>query len=162
MARRTLAIAAIGAALSLVIGLSADAATKKPAPKLVKYKVVDGNSIPKSLTGKAGDAVAGKKLAVHRKKGNCLACHVMPIPEEQFHGEIGPDLSDAGSNYSEAELRMRLVDPKVLNPDTIMPAFLKADGHDVLKKFKGKTILKAQDIEDIIAYLMTLKGSYSQ
>jgi sulfur-oxidizing protein SoxX len=110
------------------------------------------------LTGKAGDPVAGKKLAVQRKKGNCLACHVMPIPEEQFHGEVGPDLSNVGSNYTEAELRMRLVDPKVLNPDTIMPAFLKPGTHDVLKKFKGKTIIKAQDIEDIIAYLMTLKG----
>jgi sulfur-oxidizing protein SoxX len=122
-----------------------------------EYSVVD-NTIPASLTGKAGDPVAGKKLAIQRKKGNCLACHVMPIPEEQFHGEVGPDLSNVGSNYTEAELRMRLVDPKVLNPDTIMPAFLKPGTHDVLKKFKGKTIIKAQDIEDIIAYLMTLKG----
>mgnify|MGYP003959142977 CR=1 FL=1 len=152
MTYRTILSTAVGAVLCGALFTSADAA---------EYMIVD-DTIPASLTGKAGDAVAGKKLAVHRKKGNCLACHVMPIPEEQFHGEIGPDLSDAGSNYSEAELRMRLVDPKVLNPDTIMPAFLKADGHDVLKKFKGKTILKAQDIEDIIAYLMTLKGSYSQ
>jgi sulfur-oxidizing protein SoxX len=148
MTYRTILSTLAGAVLCGALVTSANAA---------EYTVVD-NTIPASLTGKAGDPVAGKKLAVQRKKGNCLACHVMPIPEEQFHGEVGPDLSNVGSNYTEAELRMRLVDPKVLNPDTIMPAFLKPGTHDVLKKFKGKTIIKAQDIEDIIAYLMTLKG----
>ena len=125
------------------------------------FTVVD-NTIPTSLTGKAGDPMAGKKTAINRKKGNCLACHVMPIPEEQFHGEIGPDLSDVGSNYTEAELRMRVVDAKMINPDTIMPAFLKVPQNRVLKKFQGKTILSAQEVEDIVAYLMTLKGQYSQ
>lgn len=86
----------------------------------------------------------------------------MPIPEEQFHGEVGPDLGESGSNYSAAELRMRLVDPKVLNPDTIMPAFLVPGKTAVLKKFAGKTILSPQDVEDIVAYLTTLKGSYSK
>jgi sulfur-oxidizing protein SoxX len=148
MTYRTILSTLAGAVLCGALVTSANAA---------EYTVVD-NTIPASLTGKAGDPVAGKELAVQRKKGNCLACHVMPIPEEQFHGEVGPDLSNVGSNYTEAELRMRLVDPKVLNPDTIMPAFLKPGTHDVLKKFKGKTIIKAQDIEDIIAYLMTLKG----
>jgi sulfur-oxidizing protein SoxX len=148
MTYRTILSTLAGAVLCGALVTSANAA---------EYTVVD-NTIPASLTGKAGDPVAGKKLAVQRKKGNCLACHVMPIPEEQFHGEVGPDLSNVGSDYTEAELRMRLVDPKVLNPDTIMPAFLKPGTHDVLKKFKGKTIIKAQDIEDIIAYLMTLKG----
>ena len=106
--------------------------------------------------------MAGKKIAINRKKGNCLACHVMPIPEEQFHGEIGPDLSDVGSNLSAAEIRVRMVDSKILNPDTIMPAFLKPAEHRVLKKFKGKSILNPQEIEDVVAYLMTLKGQYSQ
>ena len=126
-----------------------------------EYTVVDG-TIPASLTGTPGDPLKGKAAAINRKKGNCLACHVMPIPEEQFHGDLGPELTEVGNNYSEAELRMRIVDPKVLNDETIMPAFLKPGTHDVLKKFKGKTILKPQEIEDIIAYLMTLKGSYSQ
>ncbi len=152
MTYRTILSTLTGAVLCGALAASANAA---------EYVVVD-DTIPASLTGKAGDPAAGKKLAIHRKKGNCLACHVMPIPEEQFHGEIGPDISDAGSNYTEAELRMRLVDPKVLNPDTIMPAFLKTGTTDVLKKFAGKTILKPQEIEDIIAYLMTLKGQYSQ
>ena len=121
------------------------------------YTIVD-DTIPASLTGVPGDPVKGKKLAINRKKGNCLACHQMPIPEQQFRGEIGPDLTMVGSYLSEAEIRMRIVNPKVINPDTIMPAFHKVSLNRVLKKFKGKTILGAQDIEDIIAYLMTLKG----
>jgi len=149
---RTLAIAAVGVALSLaVIG---DAA----AAELVKYKVVDESSIPKSLTGKAGDAKKGRALAINRKKGNCLACHVMPIPEQPFHGNIGPSLVGAGERYSEGELRLRVVDPKVVNEDTIMPSFYRNTGyHRVLKKFKGKTVLSAQEVEDIVAYVKALK-----
>ena len=152
MTYRTILSTLVGLALFGTLAASANAA---------EYMIVDG-TIPESLTGKAGDIANGKKLSVNRKKGNCLACHVMPIPEEQFHGEVGPDISDVGSHFTEAELRLRLVDAKALNPDTIMPAFLKAGTHDVLKKFDGKTILGAQDIEDVIAYLMTLKGQYSQ
>ena len=96
--------------------------------------------------------------SINRKKGNCLACHQMPIPEQPFHGNIGPELVDVGANYSAGELRLRLVNSKVINEDTIMPAFYRNDGYNrVLKKFKGKTILSAQEVEDIIAYLLTLK-----
>lgn len=142
----------------LAVGYDAGAATKKMAPELMKYKIVDEHAIPKSLTGKAGDPANGRKVAIHRKKGNCLACHSMPIPEQQFHGNIGPDLAGVASRYSEGELRLRLVNPKVVNEDTIMPAFYKNDGYTaVLKKFKGKTVISAQEVEDIVAYLMTLK-----
>ena len=152
MKLKTLAVSAIGAAL--LIG----AVDHAGAASMMKYKVVDGTSIPKSLTGKPGDPTNGRKLAIHRKKGNCLACHHMPIPEQQFHGDIGPDLAGVASRYSEGELRLRLVDPKVVNEDTIMPAFYKDSGFTAtLKSFKGKTIISAQDVEDIIAYLMTLK-----
>jgi len=152
MTYRTILSTLVGAALLGTFAFNANAA---------EFMVVD-NTIPDSLTGKAGDPAAGKKAAISRKKGNCLACHVMPIPEEQFHGEVGPDLSEVGSHFTEAELRLRLVDAKALNPDTIMPAFLKPGTVDVLEKFQGKTILNAQEIEDVIAYLMTLKGQYSQ
>jgi sulfur-oxidizing protein SoxX len=124
----------------------------------VKYTIKDGESIPDSLTGKAGDAENGRKVAIDRRKGNCLACHVLPIPEQPFHGEVGPDLSDVGARLSEGELRLRVVDPKVVNEDTIMPAFFKQDGfHRVLKNFQGKTIISAQDVEDVVAYLVTLR-----
>ena len=95
MTYRTILSTLVGLALFGTLAASANAA---------EYMIVDG-TIPESLTGKAGDIANGKKLSVNRKKGNCLACHVMPIPEEQFHGEVGPDISDVGSHFTEAELR---------------------------------------------------------
>lgn len=132
-------------------------AVNAQAADMVKFKIVD-ETIPASLTGKPGDAANGKKVVIGRKKGNCLACHIMPIPEEQFHGLTGPDLHGVGDRMDEAELRMRIVDPKIIDSDTMMPSFYRtADLHRVLKKFEGKTILSAQEVEDVVAYLMTLK-----
>ncbi len=152
---KTLAVSAIGTVLLLCAGQKTGAAAEMA--KLVAYKV-DGYAITKSLTGKPGNAIEGRKVAINRQKGNCLACHVMPIPEQQFHGEIGPDLTGVGSRYKEGELRLRVVNPKALNEDTIMPAFYHLDGlKRVNKKFKGKTVLSAQEVEDVVAYLVTLK-----
>ncbi len=128
------------------------------AEELVQFAVKDSNSIPQSLTGQPGNPESGRKVAIDRKKGNCLACHVMPVPEQPFHGEVGPDLTGVGSRYDAGELRLRIVNPKFANPDTIMPAFYRADGlHRVLKGFEGKTMLSAQQVEDVVAYLVTLK-----
>ena len=125
---------------------------------MVKYKIED-DAIKASLTGKAGDVAKGRKLATNRKKGNCLACHVVSdLKEQQFHGKIAPPLDGAADRYSEGELRLRLVNPKTANEDTIMPSFYEAASlHRVMKKFKGKTILSAQEVEDVLAYVMTLK-----
>ena len=148
-------IAVSGIVMAFIIGFVGSAAD---GAKLVKFEIKDGMSIEKSLTGKPGDAKKGRALSINRKKGNCLACHQMPIPEQPFHGNVGPELVDVGANYSAGELRLRLVNSKVINEDTIMPAFYRNDGYNrVLKKFKGKTILSAQEVEDIIAYLLTLK-----
>ena len=126
--------------------------------QLVAYEVVDEAAIPQALTDQPGDPAKGREVAIHRKKGNCLACHVLPIPEQSFHGEIGPDLNGVASRYEAGELRLRVVDAKIVNPDTIMPAYYRADGlHRVADKFTGKTILSAQEVEDIVAYLQTLK-----
>ena len=145
---------AMTVSLGLLLGAGAQ------AEELVKFEIVGGARIDKSLTGQPGDPVNGRKLAIDRKLGNCLACHVLPIPEQPFHGNVGPDLSETGGNFSEGELRLRVVDSKVLNPDTIMPAFYRNDGFErVLKKFQGKTMLSAQQVEDIVAYLMTLKSN---
>lgn len=128
------------------------------ADELVQFGIVDGSSIPKSLTGKAGDPEKGRAVAIHRKKGNCLACHTMPVPEQPFHGEVGPDLAGVASRLSEGEIRLRIVNPKYANPGTIMPAFYRTEGlHMVAKKFQGKPMLTAEEVEDIVAYLMTLK-----
>ena len=126
--------------------------------QLVAYEVVDEVAIPQALTDQPGDPANGREVAIHRKKGNCLACHVLPIPEQSFHGEIGPDLNGVASRYEEGELRLRVVNAKIVNPDTIMPAYYRADGlHRVSDDFVGKTILSAQEVEDIVAYLLTLK-----
>jgi sulfur-oxidizing protein SoxX len=147
------------AAFAAVIGIAAGSvASAQDSMELVKFMIDDESSIAQSLTGKPGDATAGRAAAINRKQGNCLACHVMPIPEQPFHGQIGPDLAGIADRYTEGELRLRVVDSKVINPDSFMPAFYRNTGyHRVLKKFQGKTILSAEQVEDIVAYLMTLK-----
>ena len=151
MKHNSIKAAFLGLAVGVGFSFTASAA------EMVKFNIVD-ETIPASLTGKPGDAANGKKVVIGRKKGNCLACHVMPIPEEQFHGLTGPDLHGVGDRMDEAELRMRIVDPKIIDSDTMMPSFYRtADLHRVLKKFQGKTILSAQEVEDVVAYLMTLK-----
>ncbi len=154
--RPLLTAVALPLALVLAPALGAGGAA---AEELVAYEVVEG-AIPASLTGVPGDPEAGKAAAVHRQKGNCLACHAMPIPDQPFHGEVGPDLSAVGSYLSEGELRLRLVDSKKINPETSMPGFYKVEGlHRVAEKFRGKPILTAQEVEDVVAYLLTLKGN---
>lgn len=123
----------------------------------VNYQVKNG-AIAQSLTGKKGDPIAGRKVAINRRLGNCLACHTMPIPEQSFQGKIGPNLAGVASRYKEGELRLRIVNPKKINPETFMPAYYRTKGlHRVQKKWRGKTILSAQQVEDVVAYLMTLR-----
>jgi len=143
-------------ATAMGLALAGSLAVGAEAQEMASFTVVD-STIPASLTGTPGDAANGKKVVIDRKKGNCLACHEMPIPEQQFHGKTGPSLHGIGANQTEAQLRMRLVDPKVINADTMMPSFYKTGQHRVLKGFEGKTILSAQEVEDVIAYLITLK-----
>ncbi len=113
-----------------------------------------------SLTGTVGDPTKGGKWFKSRKLGNCLACHGNKDQvSEPFHGEIGPPLDGVADRYSEAQLRAIVVDAKaVFGPETIMPGFYRViEGKRVLKEFQGKTILTAEQVEDVIAYLMTLK-----
>ena len=149
--RKILLATALFGALSLV--------ANSISAETIKYKVVEGESIPVSLTGKSGDPANGKKVFLNRKKGNCLACHVVSeLKDQPYHGEVGPPLDGASERWSEGEIRLRIVNPKLVNEDTIMPSFYRDDGfHRVLKKFEGKTILSAQEVEDVVAYVMTLK-----
>jgi len=120
--------------------------------------VVVGDAIPKSLTGKPGDAARGRAIVANRTVGLCLLCHSGPIPEERFQGNLAPSLAGAGSRSTPAQLRLRIADAARLNPDTIMPSYFRVDGLSrVAKNFQGKTILSAQQIEDVVAYLATLK-----
>lgn len=139
------------AALAMVLAVHAQAASLKKAPERGYFDV----SRMAPLTDSPGDPVQGRKIVV--SKGMCLSCHVMPIPEEADHGDVGPELAGVGSRLQPPELRMRIVDPKVLNPDTPMPSFFKKDLNRVAKQWEGQTILTAQEVEDVVAYLGTLK-----
>ncbi len=116
-------------------------------------------AVEEPLTAVKGDAKRGRRLVIATDKGNCLACHKMPVPEEIFHGTLGPDLHGVASRFSEAQLRLRLVDEKQLNPRTIMPGFYRHPDklRLVADEYQGQTLLSAQEIEDVLAYLMTLK-----
>ena len=114
--------------------------------------------IEKSLTGVSGDPGAGRKIIIDRKRGNCLACHrVNALKDQPFHGDIGPSLNSVARRYNEPQMRQMLVDARKYFPKTIMPPFHSNDGViRVRSKFVGKTILTAQEIENVIAFLKTL------
>lgn len=119
----------------------------------------DGLAITQALGGLRGNPLKGREIAGDSEAGNCLACHQLPIPEENFHGTVGPDLTQVAARLSEAEIRLRVVDEKVINPMTIMPGYYRHPDklNQVSKEFSGKTFLTAQQIEDVVAYLVTLK-----
>jgi L-cysteine S-thiosulfotransferase len=106
----------------------------------------------------AGDPRRGREIVANRQVGLCLLCHRAPIAEERFQGDLAPDLKGVGARLSEAQIRSRIVDPSRANPDTIMPAYYRTEGLTrVARQFQGKTILSAEQIEDVVAYLSTLK-----
>ena len=121
------------------------------------YTIVD-DAIPASLTGAAGDPGRGRAIILDRRLGACLLCHTGPFPEEKFQGTLAPDLSGAGSRWSEGQLRLRLVDATQLDPNTIMPPYYRVDGlARVGERWRGKPILTAEQIEDVVAFLVILR-----
>lgn len=110
-----------------------------------------------SLTGAKGDPVRGRALVANRQVGLCLLCHSGPFPEERFQGELAPDLRSA-THLTEGQIRMRIVDPRKANPESIMPAYLRTGGLTrVAPEYRGRPLLSAEQIEDVVAYLMTLR-----
>ncbi len=147
MMRRSFLALAVAAAIS---------ASTSAQETLVPFEVI-GDAIPKSLTGKPGDPVSGRALVVKRES-TCLLCHAGPFPDQRFQGNLSPDLTGTGSRWTEGELRLRMVDATRLNEATIMPSFYRIDGlNRVAHSLRGKPILSAEEIEDVVAFLMTLK-----
>jgi L-cysteine S-thiosulfotransferase len=119
---------------------------------------VTGDRIERSLTGAPGDSGRGRAIVTNRQVGLCLLCHSGPFPEERLQGTLAPDLKGVGSRWSEAELRLRIVDAAVVNPNTIMPPYYRLEGLErVAPALRGKPILTAEQIEDVVAFLATLK-----
>ena len=106
----------------------------------------------------AADAARGRAIVADRTRGLCLLCHAAPMPEERFQGDLAPTLAGAGSRWSADELRLRLLDARRFNPDTIMPPYGPAEGlARVATAWRGRTLLAGDDIDDVVAYLVTLK-----
>lgn len=127
-----------------------------PSPLVAQTFVAD--QIVASLSGQPGDAIRGRAIVVSRQVGLCILCHSGPFPEERFQGTLAPDLAASSALLSSAQLRARMVDASRFNPDTIMPSYFRTDGLTrVAPQFVGKTILTAQEIEDVVAFLVSIK-----
>ena len=150
----------VSAAISIFCAWLAVAAIALPGPaaaQALQPYVVAGDTIPASLTGATGDATRGRALVLNRSS-TCILCHSGPFPEEKFQGDLAPNLAGSGSRWSAGQLRLRLVDGARLNPATIMPSYYRIDGLErVGTSWRGKPILSAEQIEDIVAYLASLR-----
>jgi sulfur-oxidizing protein SoxX len=127
------------------------------ADELRPYTIT-GDAIAASLTGAPGDVTRGRAIVLNRTVGLCLLCHSGPFPEERFQGNLAPDLKGSGARWSVGQLRLRMVDSHKLNADTIMPAYYTIEGlNRVAPAYRGKPILTAEQIEDVVAFLATLR-----
>lgn len=119
---------------------------------------VAGDAIPQSLTGAAGDPARGREIVTNRFVGLCMLCHTGPFSDVPQQGTLAPDLKGAGTRWSVAQLRLRIVDSTRAVPDTIMPAYYRIDHlRQVAPQFRDKPVLTAEQIEDVVAFLATLK-----
>jgi sulfur-oxidizing protein SoxX len=149
--------AVTGALLLLVAGGSTAQEVPAAALPMPAYEMV-GDAIPRPLTDAPGDAARGRSIVTSRQSGLCLLCHRGPFPEERFQGTLAPDLAGAGARWSEGQLRLRIVDARRLNPASLMPAYHRVDGLTrVGSAWQSRPVLTAQEIEDVVAFLHTLR-----
>ena len=122
-----------------------------------------GDSIVESLSGSPGDALRGRAIVASRQTGLCLLCHSGPFPEERFQGNLAPELTVSAGLLSGPQLRARIVNASRFNPGTIMPTYYKTDHLvRVAPKFVGQPILNEQEIEDVVAFLVSLNNTKRQ
>lgn len=150
------------AALAL-LALAATAAASSASPPLAGHPALDRTRAPAPamktpLTARLGDPAAGRRIVVDRTVGTCLLCHTGPFPEPHLHGSIGPSLADVGSRLSAGQIRLRLVEPARAEPASVMPSFRATGGlRRVGQPWRGRPILTDQQIEDVVAFLTTLR-----
>ena len=146
-----------GAALKALVMPVMPVMPAMPVAPIARF-VVAGDAIVAPLDGRIGDPARGQAVVRDRESGNCLICHSIPVPQELFQGEIAPPLAGVGARLTPAQLRLRVVDPTRLNPGAIMPAYHRIDGlQRVDARWAGRPVLDAQAIEDVVAYLSTLR-----
>lgn len=143
--------------MRLGIALAISALLALPTP-LVAQLVWTGDAIHQALSPHPGDPVKGRSIVLSRQTGLCILCHSGPFPEERFQGNLAPDLRLSIASLSAAQLRARLVDPSQSSPNTIMPSYFRMDHlQRVAPQFAGKTVLTGQELEDVLAYLLTIQ-----
>jgi L-cysteine S-thiosulfotransferase len=121
------------------------------------YTIV-GDGIPKPLTSDTPNVENGRRIVTERQTGLCVLCHSGPFPEARFQGDLATNLAGTGSRWNEAQLRLRLVDASRFNPQTIMPSYYRTHGlQRVSWQYRGQPVLNAQQIEDVVAFLKTLR-----
>ena len=124
---------------------------------LLPYTVV-GDAVPAPLVEAPGDPARGRVIVTSRQRGLCLLCHTGPFPEERFQGDLAPSLAGVGSRLSEGQIRLRLIDSRRLDPGSIMPSYYRTDGLErVGAAWRDKPVLSAEEIEDVVAFLATLR-----
>ena len=134
------------------------AATLIATAALAQSLEIAGDAIPKPLTAEPGDAARGRSVMVNREQGGCTLCH--EVPGETRFGNVAPPLEGVGAKLSVGQLRLRVADSTRVNTDTPMPAYYRTEGlRQVAVAYRGKPVLTAQQVEDVVAYLATLKGS---
>jgi len=144
------------ALLPLTVGLAG--ADSEPEASYRDWKV-ENYAIDEPLGGLTGVAERGRTIAGDQLRGNCVACHQLPIPEQPFHGNLGPPLAGIASRQTLGMIRLHVVDQTRFNPETVMPGYYRrpAQLNRVAREVEGQTFLSAQEIEDVVAYLATLK-----
>ena len=154
--RISLALPLIAALAGAATAIGTSAAESGPG-NLAKFRVI-GDGIPEPIGGVAGDAERGRTLILGREAANGVLCHALPEPGVRFSGDLGPPLGGVARTFSVAQLRLRVVDSMRVNPTTIMPSYYRIKGFDrVAGAYRGKPILEARQVEDIVAYLATLQ-----
>ena len=149
-------IAALAGAAATSESVAASAAGSESG-HLAKFRVI-ADGIPEAIGGATGNAERGRALILGREAANCVLCHAVPEPGLRFSGNLGPPLGGVARTFSVAQLRLRVVDNMRVNPTTIMPSYYRIEGFDqVAGAYHGKPILDAEQIEDIVAYLATLR-----
>lgn len=148
---------AVAAGLMIGVAAGAPAWCAEPAAGSLTFQVI-GDGIPQSLAVAPGSAERGRALLVERGAANCLLCHAISDPQMRVAGNVGPSLDGVGRRLSAAQLRLRTADIERLNAATVMPSYYRADGlNRVAAEYRGRTILDARQVEDLVAYLETLK-----
>jgi len=152
------AAAAVPALAALAFAALALAGCSGAEAPLIDPDWIEDGAITRPLSDRPGDPAEGRAIFAEEARGHCVLCHAVDSLDVPFQGNIGPDLSGIGARRSAGELRLVIADARRVYPGTIMPSYYRIEGlSQVAAGDRGKPVLSAQEVEDVTAYLMTLK-----